>query len=948
MSDAVLAALLRRRYAPATPDAALLLAYTARRDGAAFRALVERHGPLVLRLCRRWLRDADAEDAFQATFLVLARRAGSLRNPDALAAWLYGVCRRICSNARAAHERRRKAEARVLPRSPTDPTDELSARELLEALDADLDRLPERYRLPLLLVYWQGLTHAETAQRLGLTTGALHGRLVRGRAKLAARLRRRGLAPSALLTAPLASTPVPPDLLAATAALAADPWLKALPAPVLALAAAFTLSKLVRAVGLCFMVLAGAGLLGLAIAFGWGAATPTDPPAQAPAAQAVPAARGEPMTRIAGVVVDEAGRPVAGAKVNAIWFRMAPEDVTTAADGSFSLRIGGPTRSSEAVGASADGGARLGLAQFEESFGPTPAPVRIVLKPARALTVRVTDARRAPVEGAAVEIPVHRYGPVARAATDARGLSRFRLPADAEVYHVTALKPGVGFDVFENYRYWPPIGGLAALPDELSLTLDGARRVEIKAIDSSGRPVPGVALSPTIIHKRGKLSYVNLSGNDTALATTDAQGIARFDWIPKRIEAPIGFSLRPWDYSAADAMVIYPSAADATLTARIVRNVRVEGKVFLPDGAPAADVLVHASGMPNSDMPSQLGHFFTRTADDGSYAMNVFPDQTYTIALLDPRGAAPPLTGVNVRQGIPQEGLDLRMIPGALVRGRVTRGPEGKPAARERVNVELTHEGSRRRMQLWAMTDDGGSYAVRLSPGQYLFSAEFAGPGAQVEVNITGREEIVRDLVVVGGTRRLLTTTFAGVVVERVGAERRVVAGAEVREVVTGQTGFAPIKAVADAQGRFACAVGARPRLLYARSPDGTLAGYLEVPAAGEVEIPVAAAATVLGRVVDRDGRPAASRRVSLWVAGGAGAFEHRSLSWDLYTDEAGAFLFSGLVPGSAGQVAVFPSNDAWRSKTSAQKPAVREFKVRGPEPIVLPDLTVSQGPPAK
>src|SRR5262245_45402526 len=128
MSAAALVALIRRRY---SPDAALLTAYAATRDGDAFRALVERHGPMVLRLCRRWVDDAHAaDDAFQATFLTLARRAGTVRRPDALAAWLYGVARRVCGNARVAHARRREAEARICPRSPALPADELSAREL--------------------------------------------------------------------------------------------------------------------------------------------------------------------------------------------------------------------------------------------------------------------------------------------------------------------------------------------------------------------------------------------------------------------------------------------------------------------------------------------------------------------------------------------------------------------------------------------------------------------------------------------------------------------------------------------------------------------------------------------------------------------------------------------------------------------------------------------------
>src|SRR5262245_8655359 len=135
MSAAALVAFLRRRYGPPDADADLLRAYADRCDESAFRRLVERHGPLVLRLCRRRLGDVHAaDDAFQATFLTLARRARSLRRPDSLAGWLYGVARRICANACTARDRRRLAEARVPPRIVADAAAELSVRELLDVL----------------------------------------------------------------------------------------------------------------------------------------------------------------------------------------------------------------------------------------------------------------------------------------------------------------------------------------------------------------------------------------------------------------------------------------------------------------------------------------------------------------------------------------------------------------------------------------------------------------------------------------------------------------------------------------------------------------------------------------------------------------------------------------------------------------------------------------------
>jgi RNA polymerase sigma factor (sigma-70 family) len=210
-----------RRLAPAAaPDRDLLAAFAASGAGEPFAALVSRHGPMVLRLCRRLLGDGHlAEDAFQATFLVLARRAATVRRPESLSAWLYGVAGRIARKAARARDRRRALEAAVRPGVALGPPEELTARELLAALDRELLRLPGKYRLPLELCYWQGLCQAEAARRLGWAPSALRGRLERGRQALRARLTRRGLAPAALLLASAEVVPAPLRSAAVRAAL---------------------------------------------------------------------------------------------------------------------------------------------------------------------------------------------------------------------------------------------------------------------------------------------------------------------------------------------------------------------------------------------------------------------------------------------------------------------------------------------------------------------------------------------------------------------------------------------------------------------------------------------------------------------------------------------------------------------------------------------------------
>src|SRR5579871_1496738 len=149
-------------------------------DNAAFTQIVTRHGPMVLSVCRRLLDSTQCDDAFQATFLVLSRRAKSLTNVDSLAAWLHTVARNAALKVlrRESRHRASKSLAGVAAHAPS-PPDELSARELLAILDEEAARLPDAYRLPLLLCFWQGLTQVEAAKRLGWSPGSVKGRLER-------------------------------------------------------------------------------------------------------------------------------------------------------------------------------------------------------------------------------------------------------------------------------------------------------------------------------------------------------------------------------------------------------------------------------------------------------------------------------------------------------------------------------------------------------------------------------------------------------------------------------------------------------------------------------------------------------------------------------------------------------------------------------------------------
>jgi RNA polymerase sigma factor (sigma-70 family) len=186
----------------ALSDGQLLEWFVSRREEAAFATLVRRHGPMVLSVCRRVLRNShDAEDAFQATFLVLSEKAPRLRQPELLANWLYGVAYRTALHARQRASRRSEHEREAASPPVSGNDSEIESRELRRVLDEELQGLPEKYRAPLVLCYLEGMTNEEAAQMLGWPSGSMSYRLARGRKLLRERLQSRLAGLSILLPA---------------------------------------------------------------------------------------------------------------------------------------------------------------------------------------------------------------------------------------------------------------------------------------------------------------------------------------------------------------------------------------------------------------------------------------------------------------------------------------------------------------------------------------------------------------------------------------------------------------------------------------------------------------------------------------------------------------------------------------------------------------------------
>jgi RNA polymerase sigma factor (sigma-70 family) len=283
-------------------DGQLLRSFVARRDEAAFAELVRRHGPLVLGVCRRLIADThDAEDAFQATFLVLVRRATALEHCTSLGPWLYGVARRTALQARTTARRRRARLMEIFDMAAPEAAIALDDNELRQLLEEELDGLPEKYRAPLVLCYLQGQTHQQAARALGRPAGSMSRHVGRALELLRGRLVRRGVALSAgalsaALTSDLAAGSVPTTLAGATVRAALVVAIGgAVAGPVAALAEsvacrlAGSRTRGILAILVSLALVGGAGLVAL----------PAAPPPAAPPEPAAAKPEAEPTDRTA-------------------------------------------------------------------------------------------------------------------------------------------------------------------------------------------------------------------------------------------------------------------------------------------------------------------------------------------------------------------------------------------------------------------------------------------------------------------------------------------------------------------------------------------------------------------------------------------------------------------------------------------------------------------------
>jgi RNA polymerase sigma factor (sigma-70 family) len=328
-------------------DAQLLEAFLAGRDDIAFKVLVDRYGPMVLGVCRRVLRHMqDSEDAFQATFMVLVRRAGSLKKRESVGNWLYGVAYRTALQARNKKLRRRRKEGEVRVQVPGESVVDAASRPEIQALlDQELSRLPEKYREPIVLCDLLGKTKRQAAKELACPEGTVASRLGRGRALLRKRLSRSGadLGLGTVVLGQNIAQPVPTALASATvkaATLIAAGQLPAALTPGVArltegVVKAMLLKKLLT-VGSFVAVLLTAATTSLVAYSSWPGLSQGGADAMPEARKEELVALAEPAQKADAKLVDLYGDPLpagAAARLGTVQLRAVGADLALSADG---------------------------------------------------------------------------------------------------------------------------------------------------------------------------------------------------------------------------------------------------------------------------------------------------------------------------------------------------------------------------------------------------------------------------------------------------------------------------------------------------------------------------------------------------------------------------------------------------------------------------------------
>jgi RNA polymerase sigma factor (sigma-70 family) len=896
-------------------DAELLERFVAHQDEAAFAALVQRHGPLVWRVCRAVLRhDQEAEDAFQATFVILARKAGSVRDPKALSAWLHGVAAQIARRAQRGAVRRRAREERARDLPPPTPIAEGAWRELQAVLDEEVEHLPDKLRVPFVRCFLEGHCQAEVARDLGCRPGTVSARLSQARKELLGRLAQRGVSLSAALTAvvlsrdaagaALPSALAPLTVQAAVACTAAQGALAGvLSTRVAALVRGgvssmyLTRGKVIAALLVCAGLLAAAaGVLVPKSAVG---SERQKPPVAAPAREGKEPKQPGEKVEVRGRVLGPDGKPRAGARLVFVPFSSdeegkdrPPVAATSDRDGRFRLLaprqnlVRGRQLVAAAEGCGPD---------WIEADRLTAGEVTLRLVSDVTITGRILDLEGRPVKDVQVRI---------------RGL---------EATPGEDLKPVLDkWNPDENRLSWLLTRDL----HQASAVVEGARtdaagRFRLRGVGRD-RVVSLRVVGPTIDHR--VLFVLCRPGLDVKTLPLPRQrpGMGR-------PTLPAIYGLK-FDHITRPTRPIVGKVVDHA-TGKPVAGVNVFGR---------------GAGVWWGDEAR------TQTDAKGQFRLVGLPKGSrYHVRAADvPRGYLPAEKPLSDTAGLGPLALDFELARGVRVRGRVTDRSTGKPVysalwyfplADNKYFKDLPGKDFYIRSHMGGQTKQDGTFEMLVLPGSGIleFRAEVEGgnPYTQVALDPAHRKRAYREndpgmgpsFLSAGGTIHTLLGHNAyrlieppqgtekltcdvqldrgrTMVVNLIDPDGKALAGATASGV-TALGGITPM------QGSSMTALALSPewpRTLTFVHPKRKLAGHIRLTGkeVGPVTVQLKSWATLTGRLLDEDGRALPGAQVKLFYAvdSARGLFESgipASIK-GLKTDAQGGFRIEGVFPGLA------------------------------------------------
>ena len=670
-------------------------------------------------------------------------------------------------------------------------------------------------------------------------------------------------------------------------------------------------------------------LLALFVAVALPATTPADEsvskePAKSATSTVAPV---EDSSTIRGTVADESGAAAEGIRVFVDWAHKGGGHAETRTDseGRFKLAVASEVLPGILVRASTDSGQ---LQEYYEQPWERKLDriddVRLKLAPARRVELRVVDTAQQPIADAKAGILAndHYFG---TGSTDAEGKVAFLVPHDIKNIYVFALKDGHGLDyrayVLSREQFHDKKAVAPTLPDRVvQLTLDGAKPIRVRTVAADGKPIAGVKVNPWYVQKPSEPMELDFA--DVVQTTTDADGFARFDWIP-HWQGPLTVWISSDDF--VHRRGIYdPKTGDGTLTVELQRPVPIRGRVTLPNGSPAAGIGVVASGAGYQDVDGFDG--IAKTDALGRYEIQATPDMVYLVVVRDKKWASQPLPGFVVWPDTPVENLDFKLRFVTQIFGRVTRGTDKQPVKGERIDVyqygqqaseikeagPLNPEKNNRSVMPMIVhnttSDEEGDFKLFVGPGKFDIRGPGQGEATEFEITTESQQEFNFH------TERPEKGILSGRIVT--GDPPQGVPGATIEGIYRRGLQGADIRATTDASGNFEVECDLYLVALIARSKDGTLAAALELqPDDQPVTIVLHPFATASGRLIDGTGKPLSGRKIGtsgrVYLGDDNAPFRALvTIGEKTVTDENGEFKFKRLIVGQKYEIsAASPDN---------------------------------------